>query len=261
VQANRAQGPVVWPLLLTLIGVVLLLDNFLLLEPFNVTALWPLLLVVAGAVILLRGDFLPDDATRNFSITRGNVESGALTISAGEIDVKIAGLDRDDRLIAGQYAANARPAIDVDDKHTHLHFDRAATDWMNFADWELALARDLPWQLFISTSIGEVDAHLDEIISDGGVIATGLGDIRLTTPLETLVPLVLRSAVGNIRVTTPIGYQSRITVAGARTFGVRVDERRYVQVEPNLYIALDADPDAPLVDLHLSGTFGNAYLA
>lgn len=260
-QANKAQGPVVWPLLLTLIGVVLLLDNFLLLEPLDVTALWPLLLVVVGAVLLLRGDFVPDDAVRNFSITRGNVEAGALVVSAGEIDVRVGSLERDDRLIAGQYAAGARPDMEVTDKQTELYFDRAATSWLNFADWELALARDLPWQVFVSTSIGDADVHLNEIISEGGVVATGLGDIRVTTPLETLTPLHLQSTAGSIYVMTPVGYQSRITVQKTNMFGVQMDERRYVEVEPGLYIALDADPQAPLVDIHVSGTFGDAYLA
>ncbi|MEL6148421.1 MAG: DUF5668 domain-containing protein, partial [Chloroflexota bacterium] len=90
-QAKGSRGPVVWPLMLTLVGIVLLLDNFLLI-PLNTAALWPLLLVVAGAVLLLRGDFTPDDSTRTFGITRGSVEAALLEINAGEIDTRIGAL-------------------------------------------------------------------------------------------------------------------------------------------------------------------------
>lgn len=260
-QAKGSRGPVVWPLVLTVVGIVLLLDNFLLLGSLNITALWPLLLVVAGAVILLRGDFIPDDTTRAFGITRGSVESALLEISAGEIDVSVQQPAREGRLIAGQYAANARPTLAVDDTHTHLKLDRAATPWLAFADWNLALAPDLPWQFLVSTSLGTVDMNLDGLIVDGGVVATGIGDVRVVSPWETLAPLQLQSSVGNIRLETPLGTKARVRVQPGYLFGVHIDERRYTQTDPNLYIANDADPQAPLVDIEIRGTFGDAYLA
>jgi hypothetical protein len=151
--------------------------------------------------------------------------------------------------------------MDVDEVNAHLRFDRAATPWISFADWELMLARDLPWQLFISTSLGEVDLNLAEVIVDNGMIATGLGNIRLTCPQETLGTLYLRSAMGDIQVSSPLGAKARITVEGSRLVDIRADDRRYTQPEPGLYVTRDAAPDAPLVELHISGTFGNVYLA
>ena len=102
-------------------------------------------------MILLRGDFVPSDEARSFGITRGSVESAALEISAGEIDVQAYALQREGRLIAGQYAANSRPTLDVQETHANLKMDRAATPWLSFADWRVALARDLPWSLFVTT--------------------------------------------------------------------------------------------------------------
>lgn len=255
------RGPVVWPFALTVVGVVLLLDNFLLLEPFEVRTLWPLLLVVAGGVILLKGDFLPDDTSSSFSITRGSVASADLEINAGEIDVRVRDLTREGRLIAGQYAANARPSLTATDTHTYLRLDRAATPWLTFVDWDMALATDLPWRILVSTNFGQVDMDLANIITDGGVVATGLGDIRIVAPQETLAPLKLHSAIGSIQVITPVGYQTRITVDGAPTLTIRVDERRYAQTAPNRYIARDAAPENAIVDLSISGTFGDVYLA
>lgn len=249
-----------WPLILTLVGVVLLLDNFLLLGDFNVFTLWPLLLVMAGGVLLLRGDFIPDDSARTFGITRGNIESAILEIRAGDIDVHLWALDRPERLIAGKYAANAQPNLNVDDVHAHLQFNRAATSPLIFADWELALAQDIPWHILTTSHIGQIQADLSKLITEGGVIATGMGDIHLTTPEETLTPLKVQTNLGRITVKTPIGYKTRIRVSGARTFTRRVDERRYTQIEPDLYIARDAHPESPLVDVNVVGVLGDVYL-
>lgn len=259
--SRGSAGPVIWPLVLAVVGVILLLDNFLLLGDFDASLLWPLLLVLVGAQILLRGDFAPGWDVKTFGITRGSVESATLEISAGEIDVNLRALQREGRLIAGQFASQSRPYMGVNEAHALLKMDRAATPWLSFADWEMGLARDLPWQLFISTHLGQVNVDLSGLILQDASIATGIGDIRLVCPREAFGTLRLRSALGSIQLVTPHGCNTRITVEGSRVFGVHVDENRYMQIEPGVYAAHDADPDAPLIEVHISGTFGDAYLA
>ena len=242
-------------------GGLLLFNNFLLLEDFNVVALWPLLLVAAGAYILLRGDLLPSDTYRTFGITRGSVEMGTLEINAGAVDVGIQALAGDsDRLIAGQYASQSRPELDVDGVQTILRLDRAQTPWFALADWQMALARDLPWQLYVSASFGQVELDLTHVIYQGGHIATGLGDIQIVTPRESFDYLYLHSKLGNIRVVTPPKVNVRIVVRKARFFGVHVDEERYEEVDPMTYVLRSGDPDAPLVKLAISGVFGDVRL-
>lgn len=260
-RAKGSRGPWLLPLAVAALGVVLLLDNFLLLRDFNVTALWPLLLVVAGAQILLRGDLVPSTDARTFSITRGSVEAAALEISAGEIDVQVSGIQREGRLIAGQYAPNAKPDLNVAQNYAVLRMDRAKTSWLSFADWSLGLANDLPWRLYVTTHLGQVDVNLANVILESAVIATGVGDIRLITPREAFSPLYLRSALGNIHVLTPPGYHARITVSGPRMFRIHADDRIYAQPEPNVYITREIDENAPLVEVFVSGTFGDVYLA
>ncbi|HEX2905423.1 MAG TPA: hypothetical protein VHO69_01075, partial [Phototrophicaceae bacterium] len=68
------------------------------------------------------------------------------------------------------------------------------------------------------------------------------------------------STLGNIHLVTPVGYRARITHQAGRLFRLHADERRYEQTEPNVYLALEAEADAPLVEMTLHGTFGDAYL-
>jgi len=257
---KSSRGPWLWPLLLTAVGVVLLLNNFLLLGDFNLTTLWPLLLVGVGAVILLQGDWSPSTEARTFGVTRGSVESATLEISAGEIDVQIRGLEQEGRLIAGQYALNSRPVMQVDDTHANLKMSRAATPWLSFADWEMALARDLPWQLWVSTHLGQVNLDLSTLIVQDMLVATGIGDIRIIVPQEALNPLHVQSALGSIHLITPVGYQVRIVAPDKRLFKVHADERRYEAFEDGVYVARDVRDGAPLIEIFLSGTFGDAYL-
>lgn len=253
-------GPWFWPLVLTAAGIVLLLNNFLLLGDFELTALWPLMLVIIGAAILLQGDWVPSSESRTFGVTRGSVESATLEISSAEIDVQIRSFEQEGRLIAGQFAQNARPVMQVDDTHATLRMNRSATPWISFADWEMALARDLPWQIWISTSLGQVNLDLSSLIVQDALVATGIGDIRLIAPQESLGSLRVQSALGNIHVITPVGHQVRIVAPGGRLFKVHADERRYETFGDGIYVARDVNEGAPLVEIFLSGTFGDAYL-
>jgi hypothetical protein len=248
-------------LALIALGVILLLNNFLLISGFNVNALLPLILVVVGGAILLRGDIMPGKDARTFGITRGSVEAALLEVNAGEIDVMARALAREGRLIAGQFAADSRPVLTVQDTIAHLRMERAATPWLSFADWEIGLARDLPWGLYISTSTGQVDIDLTGVIAQRVVIATGMGDIRFVCPSEGLDSIMLRSNVGAIRVLTPPGIRARITVTGGRAFRIHADDARYDQPQPGVYVAKASDPNQPELSITVIGALGDAYLA
>jgi hypothetical protein len=248
------------PLGVVALGVLLLLENFLLLGGFQASALLPLGLAVLGAWVLIRGD-LGTRAARTFGITRGSVEAAVLEISAGEVDVVLGRAEREGRLIEGQFAHASRPALEVEGVDAYLRFDRAATPWTSFADWQIRLADDLPWQVLVSTSLGQVNADLSGLIVRGGLIATGLGDVRVVCPSEALAPLDLRSAAGDIHIVAPAGQAARVHVRQGRLFKVRFAETRWQQVAPDVYEAVRPDPDSPLVELNVRGTFGDAYLA
>lgn len=265
---RQARLPWLWPLLLTVTGVVLLLDNFLLLGDFNAYTLLPLLLVIAGAQILLRGDLLPQAKGRRFGITRGSVESATLEISSGEIDVELRALQENWRLpddsfalIAGQFASETRPQLDISEGYAHLQMKRSQTPWYSFADWQAGLARDLPWQVVISTYLGQVNADFSGLILHDAVIATGMGDIRLVCPAEAFGPVYVRSTLGAIQIITPPGYNTRIVAVAHRMFTVHADAERYDNPEPHIYVAREAAPDAPIIDIQISGSLGDAYLA
>jgi hypothetical protein len=270
----QVRGPWLLPLVIVGIGVVLLLHNFLLLGDFNVITLLPLVLVIIGAQILLRGDFVLSADSKTFGITRGSVESATLEIHAGEIDVEIGALQREGRLIAGQYAPQSRPQLIVDGTHTTLKMQRSHTPWLFWGDWQMGLAQDLPWTLYLSTHLGQASLDLSQIVVQNATLATGVGDLRLVAPREAFAPLHLRSTLGDIHVSVPTAYRAYITVQASRLFRTYADSERYVEIEPNVFVTRNAlytdedgntsfisDEQYPLVQITLSGTFGDAHLS
>lgn len=258
-RARAKRGPWLWPLVLTAVGVVVLLSNFLLLGDFAVVSLLPLILVVIGVIVLIRGDLVPSNEVRTFGITRGSVESATVEISSSEIDVQVRALHQEGRLIAGQYAFGARPSMLVSEAHSQLKMERASTPWLSFADWEIGLARDLPWQVFISTYLGQVNLNLSDLIIQEVSVSTGFGDIRLICPRESFSAIQIRSVLGNVHVVTPIGLRTRISVHGSPFFHVHMEDHRYSSPEPNVFVAQAYDENAPLVEVVIHGTFGDAF--
>lgn len=264
-QPRHSKGPLVWPLMLVLIGGLLLLGNFLLLGDFRLLDLWPLLLVALGVQLLLRGDLSPSTDFRTFGITRGGIESATLEINSGAVDVVMRALPQrnSERLVAGQYTFQARPELQVTDVHAHLRMERDHTPWLSLADWELALSRDLPWQIALSTSLGQVTANLEGVIVQQAFIHTGFGDIHLTLPTEAFEPLDIQSILGTMVIQAPAGVRARITVQSGAFFNLQWDETRYEKVrqDVDVYETRQAADDAPLVELVLRGTFGAAHLS
>jgi predicted membrane protein len=139
--------------------------------------------------------------------------------------------------------------------------DRAATPWLSFADWRVAMTRDLPWSLFVTTSLGQVQLDLSGLVMQRAVIATGFGDVRLVCPEEAFEPLYVRSALGNIHIIVPPGYRVQVKTSGSAMFRVHADENRYTVQEKDVYLARDAEGQRSLIEIDISGTFGDAYLA
>ncbi|XWX04707.1 hypothetical protein VZO05_03955 [Aggregatilineales bacterium SYSU G02658] len=259
---SSPRTPLFLPVLLVVTGGVLLAGSFLFVDEFNPINLAFLLLAVMGMVILLRGDLTPSNEARTFGITRGSVEAGDLTINAGDIDVYLDRLPSNERLIAGRYAYNARPSLEVQEVEAVLVMDRAKTSLLTFADWEVALAPDMPWVVRCSASLGQIDADLSGLVINTASFSSGFGSVRVVAPAELLgEPISARSLLGNLHLLTPIGYNTRVIVRAGHFAKVHAASSRYAHMEDGSYQALDAHPEAPPVTVLLKTTFGDVYLS
>lgn len=226
--------PLLWPVLLMAGAVALLLDNFLLID-LDLAPYWPALLILLGLMVLIRGDIAPSWGAHTFGITRGSVETAAIEIESGEIDVQLQALRKPGRLVAGQYTARSRPTLAARNNRARLTMHRGQTWWLSLADWDVGLAQDLPWQILMSSFLGHLEADLRGLIVERAYVASGLGNVTLICPDRCRGDLVARSTLGDVRVTVPPRSRAIVRVQAGPFARVRLDQKRFVEVEPGVY--------------------------
>jgi hypothetical protein len=257
---RSTRAPIIIPLLLVIVGVVLLMNNFLLLEGLAVTRFAPFLLVLAGAQLLVRGDLGISWQTQPFGITRGTVNSASLEASSGEIDIKIRSLRREGRLIAGQYTARSRPGLTVRNNHAYLTMQRGQTWPFSQGDWEIGLARDVPWSMLISTHLGEIDIDFRGLRVREANIASGFGDIKLMANEFIESGVCVRSIFGSITLQHAPEVAIMVRIDPRATARIDIDETQYLMVRPGLYASLGYDQAEAPSYLDVATTFGTIRL-
>ncbi len=263
--AQTKRAPWLWPLVLIVGSVVLLLDNFLLIN-VNFASYWPVLLILAGAQLLIRGDIAPSWQSQTFGITRGSVQSATLEIESGEVDVQLQALRKTGRLIAGQYTARSRPALTVRHNHATLSLQRGQSWWLSLADWDVGLAQDLPWGILASSYLGSLDVDLRGLTVERSYVSSGLGDISLICPDHAEGIVFGRSTFGDVRITIPKNSRALITLRTSPLARVRVDLSRFTPLRPGVYASLidgmTIDENTEEFDLHVeAGTvFGTVQI-
>jgi hypothetical protein len=242
---------------------LLLLRNYLLLDNpdlLKILGYWPILLIVAGLQLLIRGDIGITWQAQTFGITRGTVQTASLEAVSGELDVKIRALRREGRLVAGQYTGRSRPNLTVRGTQAYLSMSRGQTWPFSLADWEIGLAKDLPWKMLISAHLGELDVDLRGLNVDQAHLATGIGDVRVVVSDTTSCDVRARSTFGNVTLVVPETMQAIIRIDSKPLARTQIDEARFLLLEPGVYATLGYEQSPTHANVEVSSTFGTVRL-
>jgi len=258
---RKQRAPILFPITLVLLGIVILLNSFLLIDA-DVVSLWPILLIIIALQVLWRGDLAPSWQAQTFGITRGSVESASLEISSAEIDVRLTSLQRAGRLISGAYTARSRPRLAVRNNHANLVMRRGQTWLFSLADWDIQLTHDVPWVLLMSAHLGELKADLRGIVIERAYIASGIGDIDVTAPDELAGLIDIRSTFGDIHLTIPEGVPALIRITASPMCRVITDDHPFeTDDDGEFYATPEYVPDQPALNIQAQNTFGNVLLS
>jgi hypothetical protein len=255
------RAPFFFPLTLVLVGLVLLLNNYLLIQA-DLVQFWPLLLILIALQLLWRGDLAPSWGAQSFGITRGSVQAASLEVNSGEIDVRLNGLERAGRLIAGQYTARSRPKLVVRHNQAALALRRGDTWLFSLADWELGLAKDLPWAVVMSSHLGALQVDWRGLELRQAHLATGFGDIEVIAPDVPTGEIYLQSSFGDLQVYIPQQTPARIQIQAGPLARIIADERDFFPVGDGTYVnaAYRDQAEGGAQVLFLKATFGNVVL-
>ncbi len=241
-------------------GGYLLLRNFRLLPEVDLLPYAPILLILLGIQLLFRSDLGISWAAQTFGITRGTVRAASLEAYSGELDVKLRALRREGRLIAGAYTARSRPDLTVRGETARLTMQRGRTWLFSLADWEVGLARDLPWNVLLSTHLGELEVDLRGVPINRAELGTGIGDIRLVLPELVGQGVRAFSTLGNVTLAVPEGVAAVVRVRRSPLARVQIDERHYLRLADDLYATLNYADANRVLYAEMGSTFGTLRL-
>lgn len=258
---SQPRAPLFFPLTLVLAGVVLLLNNYLLINA-DLVSLWPAVLILIGLQVAWRGDLAPSWQAQSFGITRGTVESASLEISSAEIDVRLAGLNRAGRLIAGEYTARSRPKLVVRNNHATILMQRGSTWLFSLADWNIQVAQDVPWAILLSSHLGELSADLRGIPLRRAYITSGFGDLQVIAPEQATGPVYMRSTFGDVQLILPRQLPALIRVQASPLARILLPAPGLQKDDTGQFYATAAyQSDQPFLEITVAATFGNITLS
>ncbi len=260
--------PYLAPLALTLWGVALLAQNFLLLP--SGWRLGAFALLALSIHLLWRGDWPSNETTRaarHFRILRDEASSASLIVDSGPIDTQImattektAAGAKAASLIAGEYARATKPRAHRHFEHATVRLDRRPLSTFEWSDWKLRLAPDLPWQMEIRSWLGNLHLDCSALPIDSAEFSNVFGDLHFTPPLRAQGQIRLRNIWGDLHIHTPADRHCRTAIRSNRFTRVYADTLRYTAHSPHNFTAGSLAESEETVMLELYPGFGDVYL-
>jgi hypothetical protein len=248
-----------WAAVLILIGVLLLLRNFGILNVNVWGVVWPVMLVAAGVWILWGVTReRPAPEVREVTIPLEGATQARLHIRHGAGRIKMGAALVPDALVTGTFSGGL-------DYQTHREGDTLVVDMrvpdqgMHWAppwnwgpggalDWSFDLSRDVELALRFDTGAGEARLDLTDLRVSRVELKTGASSTTLLAPANagsTRVDVEGGAAAVNIRV--PAGVAARIHAQGGIA-GITVDRDRFPRVD-DVYQSPDYDSAANRVEI------------
>ena len=138
---------------------------------------------------------------------------------------------------------------------------RSRTWLLSLADWDLGLAGDLPWNLLLSSYLGQIDLDLRGLIIDCAQVSTGIGDLRVLAPDSPAGPITLQSTLGDIYLTVPPEMPAAVTVLAGPLFDVHLQDDRWQPDGERRYVTPDYAGAIEPLEFTIHGTTGGLYLS
>jgi len=242
----------VFPLLLIIVGLVLLLDQFGVwtVDWGQVLSLWPLLLILVGLDILVRSARLSgvlaaivlvgalgvaavilwpslsvgtDTLSVEHNIDLDGVRQATVLLSSGVADIQVNGMESSRSLLSGEFSYPERrgaPTLETEtaDGHTRVAISSAeeTTSFVgtrsSVEDWRVDLTTQVPIELVVNAGVGRTTLDLSDLTLDRLQVKAGVGEIKVTLATGGAYKASVDGGIGEITVIIPEGAAARVRV-------------------------------------------------
>jgi hypothetical protein len=264
VSARMVAWALLWPVLITIVGVLLFVDLAGLadVDAFGLLARWwPLALIVVGAFVLL-GALLPRSrgVDQRLSIPVAGASGGEVNLKfgAGRLDV-VRGTPG--MLVDGTFEGGVRRR-DLGPGRVELEGDAAAV-WSWPSDglhWTVGLAPDLPITLRLEGGASRSVLDLADLDVRSLTVKTGASDTRIRLPREVgHCEVRVEAGAAQVSIEVPPGVAARIR-SQMGLGSTNVDEARFPRSAEG-WASPDYAAASRQVDIRASGGVGTVKVA
>ena len=234
------RGNIFWGSLILLLGVVLLVNQFL--PGFNVWGVfWPLVLVGLGVWFLLGQRWAGSGNLVNeqVHIPLADIREARIKMhhGAGRLEVSSSGTPGE--LLSGSFSGGVEQRLERSASSARLDLRTAASPvsigWpfvyaSQGLSWNIALTREIPLQLEVESGASETRLNLQDLIVTDLSLKTGASSSMVTLPANAGQTRVnVQSGAASVELTLPQGVAGRIRVQSGLA-GVHIDQNRFPAV-------------------------------
>jgi len=256
----RRMGPVFWPILLIVVGVVFLLSNLGLLafNPWELWRLWPIILVVIGLDILLRvGLRRGRPGGEPLSVDRDALSEAEVVVEFGAGTLRMGAGAGAGKLLEGEFTDGAE--YQLREGQVRLYGSRdyfwGWWGWRHGRLWDVRLTRDIPLRLRLQLGACQSELDLSDLRVTDFTLETGAADTRIRFPSEAgMTRARVKAGAASVKLSVPEGVAARITATMA-IGSLDVDTRRFPRAGSG-YASPDYDTAANKLDLSIEGGVG-----
>ncbi len=252
---------VFWGILLAAVGVILLLQNIGVIS-FNIwPILWALIIILIGVWILL-GPILNRGSKeiRQLSIPLQGAAEAEVVLQHGAGRIHLSALQTPGELLSGTYQGG------LETRHTAGTITRLELSpdtngvWfgpgMGFI-WNFGLNRDIPIRLRLEAGAGETIMDLSDLLVKDLYIGTGASSTEVTLPARASYTQVkIEAGVASVRVRVPDGVAANIHMETGLT-GKTIDTNRFAALGEGNYRSVDYENAANRVDIRVEAGVGS----
>lgn len=254
----------VWPAIITAVGVLLFADLAGLADIDAVGILaqwWPLALIAIGLIVLV-GALWPRQrgVIDQVAVPVGGAATGEVTIKfgAGRLDI---GRGRPGMLVEGT-AEGGAIIRDLGQGRVELETDVAQIwPWFGQAThWRLGLAPDLPLALRVEGGASTSDLQLGELLVSSLTVKTGASSTRIALPREVEDCVVrVESGAAQVSIEVPAGVAARIR-SQMGLGSTNVDTGRFPS-SPSGWQSPDYEASSRRVSIEVQGGLGSVRIS
>lgn len=233
------RGRIFWALMLLLAGMLLLLNNFDVIQVDVWSLFWPSFLILLGVWILVGSlSKTPPRESEKSSISLEDASEARVQIKHGAGRLQVSGGAAPADLLTGVFGwglekdvRRREERIDVVMRPAHGIFPDVIFPWTwasgHGLDWEIALNEELPLDLRFETGAGEASLDFSTVQVKNLRLQTGASSTRVKLPENAgHTTMKVEAGVASVSIQVPEGVAANIqSVSGLSS--INVDQNRF----------------------------------